>query len=102
MWVDECVLCVCVCMCVGGWCRAWLARLGWRGIVSFPDRQASLQYQSSFQSSTLIGRAVTRSQTSLGVRARFRLGFRAGYDVFRMYAVLISTNQIQALKITPG
>ena len=55
----------------------------------------------SFQSSTLIGRAVTRSQTSLGVRARFRLGFRAGYDVFRMYAVLISTNQIRALKITP-
>ena len=41
-----------------------------------------LQYRSSFQSSTLIGRAVTRSQTSLGVRARFRLGFRAGYDVF--------------------
>ena len=40
---------------------------------------------SSFQSSTLIGRAVTRSQTSLGVRARFRLGFRAGYDVFRPY-----------------
>ena len=61
-----------------------------------------LQYRSSFQSSTLIGRAVTRSQTSLGVRARFRLGFRAGYDVFRMYAVLISTNQIKALKITPG
>ena len=61
-----------------------------------------LQYQSSFQSSTLIGQAVTRSQTSLGVRARFRLGFRAGYDVFRMYAVLISTNQIRALKITPG
>ena len=58
-----------------------------------------LQYRSSFQSSTLIGRAVTRSQTSLGVRARFRLGFRAGYDVFRMYAVLISTNQIRALKI---
>ena len=41
-----------------------------------------LQYRSSFQSSTLIGRAVTRSQTSLDVRARFRLGFRAGYDVF--------------------
>ena len=41
-----------------------------------------IQYRSSFQSSTLIGRAVTRSQTSLGVRARFRLGFRAGYDVF--------------------
>ena len=61
-----------------------------------------LQYRSSFQSSNLIGRAVTRSQTSLGVRARFRLGFRAGYDVFRMYAVLISTNQIRALKITPG
>ena len=61
----------------------------------------TLQYRSSFQSSTLIGRAVTRSQTSLGVRARFRLGFRAGYDVFRMYAVLISTNQIRALKITP-
>ena len=63
-----------------------------------------IQYRSSFQSSTLIGRAVTRSQTSLGVRARFRsgLGFRAGYDVFRMYAVLISTNQIRALKITPG
>ena len=47
---------------------------------------------------TLIGRAVTRSQTSLGVRAKFRLGFRAGYDVFQMYAVLISTNQIRALK----
>ena len=62
----------------------------------------TLQYRSSFQSSTLIGRAVTRSQTSLGVRARVRLGFRAGYDVFRMYAVLISTNQIRALKITPG
>ena len=69
-----------------------------------------LQYRSSFQSSTLIGRAVTRSQTLLGVRARFRLGFRArfglgfraGYDVFRMYAVLILTNQIIALKITPG
>ena len=44
--------------------------------------EAMLQYRSSFQSSTLIGRAVTRSQTSLGVRARFRLGFRAGYDVF--------------------
>ena len=41
-----------------------------------------LQCRSAFQSSTLIGRAVTRSQTSLGVRARFRLGFRAGYDVF--------------------
>ena len=65
----------------------------------------NFQYRSSFQSSTTrtsIGRAVTRSQTSLGVRARFRLGFRAGYDVFRMYAVLISTNQIRALKITPG
>ena len=61
-----------------------------------------LQYRSSFQSSTLIGRAVTRSQTSLGVRARFRLWFRAGYDVFQTYAVLISTNQIRALKITPG
>ena len=59
----------------------------------------SIVYRSSFQSSTLIGRAVTRSQTSLG---GFRLGFRAGYDVFRMYAVLISTNQIRALKITPG
>ena len=59
-----------------------------------------LQYRSSFQSSTLIGRAVTHSQTSLGVRARVR--FRAGYDVFRMYAVLISTNQIRPLKITPG
>ena len=57
---------------------------------------------SSFQSSSLIGRAVTRSQTSLGVRARVRLGFRAGYDEFRMYVVLISTNQIRALKITPG
>ena len=62
----------------------------------------SLQYRSSFQSSTLIGRAVTRSQTSVGVRIKGRLGFRAGYDVFRMYAVLISTNQIRALKITPG
>ena len=61
-----------------------------------------LQCRSAFQSSTLIGRAVTRSQTSLGVRARFRLGFRAGYDVFRMYAVLILTNQIRALKITTG
>ena len=53
-----------------------------------------LQYRSSFQSSTLIGRAVTRFQTSLG--------FRAGYDVFQMYAVLISTNQIRVLKITPA
>ena len=61
-----------------------------------------LQCRSAFQSSTLIGRAVTRSQTSLGVRARFRLGFRVGYDVFRMYAVLILTNQIRALKNTPG
>ena len=39
-----------------------------------------LQYRSSFQNFTLIGRAVTCSQTSLGVRARFRLGFRAGYE----------------------
>ena len=31
-----------------------------------------------------------------------RLGFRAGYDVFRMYGVLISANQIRALKIIPG
>ena len=42
----------------------------------------ALQYRSSFQRSNLIGRTVTRSQTSLGVKARFRLGFRAGYDVF--------------------
>ena len=40
-------------------------------------RMFLLQYRSSFQSSTLIGRAVTRSQASLGIRARFR----AGYDV---------------------
>ena len=53
----------------------------------------SLQYRSSFQSSNLIGRTVTRSQTSLGVKARFR----AGYNVFRMYGVLISTKQIRAL-----
>ena len=59
--------------------------------------EAALQYRSS-----LIGRAMTRSLTSLGVRARVRLGFTAGYDVFRMYAVLVSTNQIRALKITPG
>ena len=58
---------------------------------------ANLQYRSSFQSSNLIGRAVTRSQTSLGVKARFRLGFRVGYDVFQMYGILISTNQIRAL-----
>ena len=61
----------------------------------------ALQYRSSFQSSTLIGQAVTRSQTLLGVRARFRLGW-AGYDVFRIYAVLILTNQIRALKNTTG
>ena len=66
------------------------------------DCICSLQYRSSFQSPTLIGQAVTRSQTLLGVRARIRLGFRAGYDVFQMYVVLISTNQIRALKITPG
>ena len=65
-------------------------------------RTAVLQYQSSFQSSNLIGRAVTRSQTSLGVWAMVRLGFRAGYDVFRMYGVPISANQIRALKITLG
>ena len=47
-----------------------------------------LQCRSAFQSSTLIGRAVTRSQTSLGVRARFRLGFRAGYDVFSKVPVM--------------
>ena len=40
---------------------------------------SSLQYGSSFQSSILIGRAVTRSQTSLGVRARFRLGLGTMY-----------------------
>ena len=44
-----------------------------------------LQYRSSFQSSNLIGRTVTRSQTSLGIKARIRLGFRAGYDVFLAY-----------------
>ena len=55
--------------------------------------ECGLQYRSSFQSSTLIGRAVTRSQTTLGVRARFRLGFRAGYDVFRMYAVYTNFDQ---------
>ena len=71
-------------------------------VKNLHESTKTLQYRSSFQSSTLIGRAVTRSQTSLGVRARFRLGFRAGYDVFRMYAVLISTNQIRALKITSG
>ena len=27
------------------------------------------------------GRTVTHSQTSLGIKARDRLGFRAGYDV---------------------
>ena len=69
---------------------------------SLAEHELALQYRSSFQSSNLIGQAVTRSQTLLGVRARFRLGFRAGYDVFRMYAVLILTNQIRALKITPG
>ena len=52
-----------------------------------------LQFRSSFQSSNLIGRAVTRPQTSLGVKASFRLGFRAGYDVFRMYGILCSTNR---------
>ena len=59
----------------------------------------ALQYRSSFQSSNLIGRAVTRSQTSLGVKARFRLEFRAGYDDFEctLYGILISTNQIRAL-----
>ena len=40
--------------------------------------------------SNLISRAVTCSQTSLGVRARVRV--RVRYDVLRMYAVLISTN----------
>ena len=59
------------------------------------EATVNLQYRSSFQSSNLIGRTVTRSQTSLGVKAR--LGFRAGYVVFRMYGVLISTNQIRAL-----
>ena len=63
----------------------------------FTCTDSELQYRSSFQSSNLIGRTVTRSQTSLGVKARIRLGFRAGYDVFRMYGVLISTNQIRAL-----
>ena len=71
-------------------------------VKNLHESTKTLQFRSSFQSSTLIGRAVTRSQTSLGVRARFRLGFRTGYDVFRMYAILISTNQIRALKITPG
>ena len=51
-----------------------------------------------FQSSNLIGWAVTHSQSSLGVKASFRLGFRAGYVII----ILISTNQIRALKITPG
>ena len=59
----------------------------------------ALQHRSSFQSSNLIGRTVTRSQTSLGVKGtgRIRLGFRAGYDVFQMYGVPISTNQNRAL-----
>ena len=43
---------------------------------------------------------INRDLPRAGPRARFRLGFRAGYDVFRMYDVLISTNQIRALKIT--
>ena len=64
-------------------------------LVTWSVQWVTLQYRSSFQSSNLIGRTVTRSQTSLGVKAR--LGFRAGYDVFRMYGVLISTNQIRAL-----
>ena len=51
--------------------------------------------RSSFQGSNLIGWSQPRSQASVGVR----LGFRAGYDVFRMYAILVSTNQIRALKI---
>ena len=44
---------------------------------------------------------MTRSQTSLGIKASFRLGFRAGYDVFRMYGILLLTNQIRALKWIP-
>ena len=77
-------------------------------MVSFPDLCGKYDsnpdrgYSTEVHSSTLIGRVVTRSQTSLDVRARVRLGFRAGHDVFRMYAVLISTNQIRASKITPG
>ena len=59
--------------------------------------ESLLQYRSSFQSSNLNGPAVIRSHTSLGVKARVRLGFRDGYDVFRMYGILISTNQIRAL-----
>ena len=46
-----------------------------------------LQYRSIFKISNLIGRAVTHSQASLGVKASFRLWFRAGYDVFLMYAI---------------
>ena len=33
----------------------------------------------------------------LGIKAKVRLRFRTGYDVFRMYGILISTNQIIAL-----
>ena len=43
---------------------------------------------------------MAHSQTSLDVKASFRLGSKAGYDVFRMYGILFSTNQIRALKIT--
>ena len=62
-------------------CQSWYALTSAHAHIGL-NRLAALQYQSSFQSSTLIGRAVTRSQTSLGVRARFRLEFRAEYDVF--------------------
>ena len=71
-------------------------------VISCTRVHFKIHYSSevSFQSSNLISRAVTRSQTSLGIKASFRLGFRAGNDVFQMYGILILTNQVGALKIT--
>ena len=46
-----------------------------RGQYVLPQARAhknGLQYRSSFQSYNLIGLTVTRSQTSLGVKARWR------------------------------
>ena len=66
-------LCVCVYVCV---CHMT------RGGSHMTRGGSYLQYRSSFQSSTLIGRAVTRSQTSLGDRARVRLGLGLGTMYF--------------------
>ena len=61
-------------------------------IINYTCTKA-LQYRSSFQSSTLIGRAVTRSQTSLGVRARFRDLSRSDFQ---------SSNLIHSKYIVPS